>query len=96
MENDLLLSPISLQELVASIRAGLKEDIIAAMGAPAEKLLCPADACKLFSPHISRVTLRKWTDDGLLQSQKIGGRVYYRQSEIVEAGSRLKKYKAGR
>jgi hypothetical protein len=30
-------------------------------------------------------TLRKWTADGLLPSYQLGGRVYYKQHEIIQA-----------
>ena len=30
-------------------------------------------------------TLRKWTTDGLLKSYQLGGRVYYKQHEILKA-----------
>jgi excisionase family DNA binding protein len=32
---------------------------------------------------ISLVTLHEWTNQGILKSYKIGGRVYYKQDEII-------------
>lgn len=38
---------------------------------------------------ISFPTLRKWTIDGLLKCYQLGGRVYYKQSEIFKALKRI-------
>lgn len=34
---------------------------------------------------ISLVTLRNWTAQGLLPSYQLGGRIYYKQKEIIAA-----------
>jgi hypothetical protein len=34
-------------------------------------------------------TLRKWTADGLLPCYHLGGRVYYKQHEILQALQRM-------
>ena len=34
---------------------------------------------------ISLVTLRNWTVQGLLPSYQLGGRIYYKQKEIISA-----------
>lgn len=94
MENDILLSPIRLNELLSDVRAVIKEELAALQSQQQEKLLSPAETCKLFEPSISKVTLSKWTADGLIPSQKIGNRVWYKQSDVIEAGTRLKKFKA--
>ena|SRR5579872_868821 len=84
-------------ETLAAFRQILREELQAVQAEQLEaKLLSPAEACKLFQPAISRVTLGKWTADGLIPALKIGGRVWYKLSDLTEAGSRLKKYKAGR
>jgi hypothetical protein len=91
--DNVLLSPITLPELIKSfeniINTALKkkqrEEI-------AEKLLSPADTCLIFQPSISKVTLASWTDHGLLKAYRMGGRVYYKHSEVIEAAKELKKY----
>jgi hypothetical protein len=60
------------------------------------QLLSPEEACKIFRPKISKPTLAKWTNDGLIAMQKIGGRVWYKYSDLLDAGSKLKRYKAGK
>jgi hypothetical protein len=59
-----------------------------------EKLLSAAEACKLFVPAISRLTLIRWTKADYLKEHRLGGRIYYRQSEVIEAAKHLKKYKS--
>lgn len=56
-----------------------------------EKLLSPKETCALFSPKISIPTLSRWTSNGLLNRYDIGGRVFYKYSEIIKSLS-LKKY----
>jgi excisionase family DNA binding protein len=55
-----------------------------------EKLYTRAEACKFLS--ITNPTLHEWTKKGIIRSHKIGGRVYYKQSDIDVAISRVKRY----
>lgn len=57
-----------------------------------EKLLSGEEARKLFSPMISKPTLIRWTAGGHLKAYRIGGRVFYRQSEVLQSATTLKKY----
>ena len=59
----------------------------------ADKLLSPAETCKLFQPAVSKMTLIRWTKNERLIEYRIGGRVFYKYSEIMEAMKHLKKYK---
>jgi len=59
-----------------------------------EKLLSATEACKLFIPAISRLTLIRWTKADYLKEHRIGGRVYYRLSEVIEGAKHLEKYKS--
>jgi len=34
---------------------------------------------------ISLTTLKSWTDLGLLKSYKLGGRIYYKENEVLES-----------
>ena len=44
-----------------------------------------AQVGKLFDPPVSRVTLYKWMDAGVLNIQplKMGGRVYYKKHQVI-------------
>lgn len=46
-------------------------------------VLTRKQAAELLS--ISLVTLRNWTAQGLLPSYQLGGRIYYKQKEIIAA-----------
>lgn len=92
-DDPIVLMPISLdalldkiEEIVSKILKGDQEEKIQSM------LLSPAEACKLFNPAISRVTLHKWTKQGLIPSHRIGGRVFYKVSELVQAAKPIRKY----
>ncbi|MCA2854702.1 MAG: helix-turn-helix domain-containing protein [Chitinophagaceae bacterium] len=94
MDKNIVLSPIPLPEILDGLRAIVKEEITSEHSkAVGEKLISPAEACKLFNPIISKVTLTAWTKAGHLRDYRLGGRVFYRQSEIIEAAKHLKKYK---
>jgi hypothetical protein len=41
---------------------------------------------------ITKATLTSWTKQGLLQDHRIGGRIFYRQSEILASTKKLSKY----
>jgi len=95
--DNVVLSPVPLSELLEQFRAIVKEEINAHNQAEAQgKLLSPAQACKIFDPVISKITLSRWTKDGLITSQRIGGRIFYKQSDVIAAGATLKRYKATR
>lgn len=59
-----------------------------------EKLLSPAETCLLFQPKISLPTLNRWTKAGYIIMYRIGGRTWYKYSEIFNAAKELKLYKA--
>ncbi len=83
-----------LETLLQSFRAIVKEEIKAEhLNELQEKLLSPAEACKIFQPNISKVTLSKWTADGLIQDYRMGGRRFYKYSELIQSLLILKKYK---
>ncbi len=35
--------------------------------------------------QITSPTLRKWTREGLLKAYSLGGRIYYKQHEVIDA-----------
>ena len=58
-----------------------------------DKLYSPEETRKLFQPTISRGTLNNWSKAGYLKAYSIGQKVFYKYSDIIEAGQQLKKYK---
>jgi excisionase family DNA binding protein len=59
-----------------------------------EKLLSPAEVCKLFNPNISKVTIYNWTKQGKLKKHAIGRKVFYKYSELIVALKTLKRFSA--
>lgn len=57
-----------------------------------EKMLSPKEVCSLFNPKISLVTLSSWESKGYLTKYFIGGRTWYKYSEVVRSLNSLKKY----
>lgn len=57
-----------------------------------EKLLSATETCKIFTPNISKSTLHQWTDQGLIPVYRIGGRIFYKYSEVLESAQRIKKF----
>lgn len=71
----------------------IKEEMRRVISEQEERLLSPAESCKLFKPAITKATLTSWTKQGFLQEHRIGGRVFYLQSEILASTMKLSKYK---
>lgn len=88
------ITNLSPEELSCLLRGIVREEIAAHNKSETlEKLLSPAEACQVFQPAISRVTLGSWTKQGLLRDHRIGGRVFYKRGELLEAGKTIKRYK---
>jgi len=95
MESNIILSQIPISELLAQFQAIIKQEVAAALDhREGERMLDVAEAVKIFNPAISRQSLSNWTKQGLIPMTKIGHKNFYKLSDIVSAGTRLKKYKA--
>lgn len=93
-DHGIFLSPISIDRLLQSLRQIIREEITAERSKEElEKLLSPAETCKMFSPPISKPTLAAWTRKGFLQDYRINGRVFYKMTEILSSLKTLKRYK---
>ena len=93
MENNIILTPIPLDILLQSFREIIKEEMkIQQLNDLQEKLLSPKETCALFRPKICLPTLARWSEQGLIPRHDLGGRVWYKYSEILASLKRLKKY----
>jgi excisionase family DNA binding protein len=93
--NQTVLYSAHIEDLLEQFRAIVREEMKQEKKQENdEKLLSPAEACKLFVPAISRTTIDKWVADGRLKRYDLGGRVWFKQSEIFESAKSLKKYKS--
>lgn len=92
--DNLILTPVPLENLLQSFREIIKEEIKAeALSELQEKLLSPEEACKLFVPKVTKPTLESWSKNGPLTKHYIGGRVFYKYSEIMASLKTLGRYK---
>lgn len=81
-------------EFFSEIRQVVKDEIQKHNEAVAkEKLLSPEVARKLFHPEVSKQTLHRWTKEGMIPVYRLGGRIWYKESEVTEAAKTIKKYK---
>lgn len=91
--NQILLKGLSVDQLIEVLRPMIKEEMRQVMAEQQEQLLSPAEVCKLIKPAITKATLASWTKQGFLQEHRIGGSVFYLQSEILASTTKLSKYK---
>ena len=92
LATQILLNGLSPDQLIELLRPMIKEEMHRVISEQEERLLSPAEACKLFKPAITKATLASWTKQGFLQEHRIGGRVFYLQSEIFASTMKLSKY----
>ena len=93
----ILLYQISLDELESRLEAKLQQIIKNELSRiednkALDRLLSPEETRKIFTPAISKVTLHHWAEQGKLKKHRIGARVYYKYSEVMDAVKHLKKY----
>ena len=96
MEKQIIISGLTIDDFIEIIRSVVREEFKKVNDEMPEKLLSPAETCKMFQPSISKVTLAAWTAQGKLQDYRIGGRVFYKQSEVLKSLTVLKKYSFGK
>lgn len=88
----IILNTITAQEIAEMIKPMIVEAIREVLQEKEEKFLSPAEVCKKFEPAISKTTLASWTKQGFLTEYRIGGRVYYKLSEITKSKNSLGRY----
>lgn len=92
--NQLILSPIPIDDLVNLIskavtnQTHLNNEKAVETQPEKEEYLTRHEVSKLF--HISLVTLNKHTKNNRLQAHRIGARVLYKRSEVMNALSTIK------
>ncbi len=87
-----LFAPVPFEDLIAAIKAAVREEIeYQKQNDINEKLLTPKEASDLLK--VSLVTIWQWEKNGLLKRYLIGGKAYFKNSEIMkEIESGLGKY----
>ncbi|MFN8291612.1 MAG: helix-turn-helix domain-containing protein [Chitinophagaceae bacterium] len=94
--DNLVLSPIPVNELLDLVRQVVREEICIANKSNAEeKMLSAKEACKLFVPAITRPTLDKLCQNGLLSKHYVGSRIFFRKAEVLDSLKSYKRYVQG-
>ena len=93
----IILNGISLEQmgefLEPILRKIVHQELTQILDKQEDRFLSPKETCDRFVPKISKTTLAAWTEQGLINQYRIGGRVFYLFSEIVEKAKTLKRYK---
>jgi hypothetical protein len=93
VHEQIILSPIPIDELESRIQMIVRQEISKKEDDKLrERLLSPAETRLIFNPPISKVTLHHWAKQGKVKPHRIGGRVFYKYSELMDSLVHLKKY----
>jgi excisionase family DNA binding protein len=88
----ILLSPIELAELLEGFRSIVKDELKQQGRADlAEKLLTPKEAADLL--RVSMVTIWQWEKQGRITKHSMGGRTYFKYSELMAGLDTLQRYR---
>ena len=82
--------PIPLDELKKELISVIREelDISPKTNPPQEAFIKSDEVCRILK--VSKVTLTDWRKRGLIKYHKIGSRVFFKRSEILDAGKEKK------
>lgn len=84
MDNNILLTPVSLDQLETLFRTWLRSELEDHPLQPVpDKLLKPVEAAELLK--VTLPTLHDWTKKGKLTAHYIERRKFYKYSEIIDA-----------
>lgn len=80
------LFPIPLEELKKELMNGLREELALASGTIPEKedFIKTPEVCKML--FCSKPTLTLWRKKGLIKFHQIGGRIFFKRSEVLSSG----------
>jgi hypothetical protein len=81
MQNNFILSPITISEFTSLIESAVR-NAIAGIDPNQEKLLTSEEVQSLLK--ISHTTLQKWRDNRQIPFTRKGGKIFYRKQEILE------------
>ena len=90
----ILINGMSMENFRELLREILREEIseISLGASKTDEFLSVKELQKLFKPSVSRVTIDNWSNKGLLKKIFMGGKVYFKKSEVFESLNTLKKY----
>jgi excisionase family DNA binding protein len=92
MDAQLILTPVPLADLMAQIRATVRDELKQQQVADlAEKLMTAKEAADLL--RVSLVTLWQWEKQGRIIKHSMGGRTYFKYSELMASLKTLQRYR---
>jgi hypothetical protein len=92
-QSNIVLFPIPVEELETRIQEIVHRALVSREEkALQERLMSIEQTRRLFNPPISKVTLHTWAKEGKVRPYRIGGRVFYKYSELMGSMTHLKKY----
>jgi excisionase family DNA binding protein len=92
MENTMILTPVPIADLMAQIRGLVRDELQQQQRNDlAEKLMTPQETADLL--RVSLVTIYSWVKDGRLTKHSMGGRTYFKYSELMASLDTLQRYK---
>lgn len=87
------ITEMTIDEFIASLKVIVKEVLVEQEQKKSNERLLSAEAArKLFTPIISKPTLHRWTKDGRIPAYRLGGRIFYKETEVIEAAKVISKY----
>ncbi len=91
MDNTMILTPVSISDLMAQMRVIIRDELRQKQTeALAEKLLRANEAADLL--RVSLVTLWQWEKQGRISKYTMGGRTYFKYSELMANLQTLQRY----
>ena len=92
MDAIILLSPVSITSLMEGVRDIIRAELRQQQTTDLqEKLLTAKEAADLL--RVSLVTLWQWEKNGRIAKYSMGGRTYFKYSELMAGLDTLKRYK---
>ena len=89
----MITASIDTETFINTIRQIIKEEIQLALKADLkEKFLSPEETCNLFQPAITKPTLESYSQRELLKKYYLGGRTWYKYSELIDTVKGIKKF----
>ena len=92
-EKEIIFTQAPLESLVERVATAVMQMLERKLPVFEEKLLSSDEARKIFQPPVSRQSIANWTRDGFIKLHRVGGRNYYKKSEIIAAAIEMKQYK---
>ena len=91
--NKILINELTPQELCELIEQAVRKELSPVMKQHAEERLYNVESARrLWEPAVSRQTIYNWMAEGKLPFHKIGGRIVFKYSELMDAVKTIKRY----